>query len=455
MVRRSISIVGTGFVGLCTAVGFASKGYNIITSTNDLKKAALINKGIPPFYEPELNRLLRRVLKDGFLKCVTERMKAVQNTEVTYVTVGTPSQANSNIDLRFIESCACDIGEALQNRNSYHLLVVKSTVIPGTTEKVFKPIVEKCSGKRCGVDFGLCVNPEFLREGSAIHDTVHPDRIIIGEYDESSGDALEGLYREFYDVDLPTILRTNPQTAELIKYANNAFLAAKVSFINSIANLCEEIPGADVTTVAKGIGLDERIGPLFLKAGLGYGGSCLPKDVKALIAFSKNLGFEPALFEAVEEVNRVQPYRTVELAERLVGNLKEKQIAILGLAFKPNTDDMREATSIKIVNELLKKGAKLVVYDPTAMGKAKKIFGEKIRYARSAIECIRNAVCCIVVTEWDEFSNLRGEDFLQHMKEPNLIDGRRIYDPEKFGEDIRFAAVGLGKYARPRGTEKK
>lgn len=444
MAKESISIVGTGFVGLCTAVGFASKGYNVITSTSDQKKAALINKGIPPFYEPKLEELLKRVVEDGYLKCVTERKKAILNTEVTFVNVGTPSQPSGSIDLRFIESCAYYIGEALQRKNSYHLLVVKSTVIPGTTEKVFKPIVEKHSVKRCGVDFGLCVNPEFLREGSAIHDTLQPDRIIIGECDLRSGETLERLYREFYGLNLPTILRTSPQTAELIKYANNAFLATKVSFINSMANLCERIPGVDVTTVAKGIGLDERIGPLFLKAGLGYGGSCLPKDVKALMAFSKDLGYGPVLLNAVEEVNSVQPYRAVELARKQLNELKGKRVAILGLAFKPDTDDMREAVSVKVVRKLLKEEADVVVYDPVAMSNARRIFGNNVGYASAPIECISNADCCILVTEWNEFRNLKPEDFIEHMKTPVLVDGRRIFNAEEFSKTVRFAAIGLG-----------
>jgi UDPglucose 6-dehydrogenase len=323
-------------------------------------------------------------------------------------------------------------------------VVVKSTVVPGTTENMVKPIIEKHSGKRCGIGFGLCMNPEFLREGAALYDTLHPDRIIIGEYDKKSGDVFENLFTQFYKEELPPIIRTNPSTAELIKYANNAFLATKISFINTIANVCEKIPGADVTTVAEGIGLDERIGSLFLRAGLGYGGSCFPKDVKALIAFSKSLGYEPTLIKTVKEVNNVQPYKAVELAEKLVGDLKGKRIAILGLAFKPGTEDMREATSIKVVDRLLKKKARVIVYDPVAMDNAKKIFGEKVSYSSSAIECIRNAVCCIIVTEWDEFRNLGPEDFVKHMKEPNVVDGRRIYEPRRFGERNHFTAVGLG-----------
>lgn len=444
MTSERITITGTGYVGLVTAAGFASKGYQVITSTHDHKKVALINKGVPPFYEAGLEELLRKVVRKGYLKCVLDSREAVLDTDITFIAVGTPSQQDGSIDLQYIQRSAREIGEALKRKNTYHLVVVKSTVVPGTTENMVRPIIEKHSGKRCGIDFGLCMNPEFLREGSALYDTLHPDRIIIGEHDKKSGDIFEKLFKQFYKEELPPIIRTNPSTAELIKYANNAFLATKISFINTIANVCEKIPGADITTVAESIGLDERIGPLFLRAGLGYGGSCFPKDVKALIAFSKSLGYEPALIKTAKEVNNVQPYKAVELAEKLVGDLKGKRIAILGLAFKPGTEDMREATSIKVVDRLLKKRAMVVVYDPVAMNNAKKIFGEKVDYSSSAIECIRNAVCCIIVTEWDEFRNLSPEDFVKHMKEPNVVDGRRIYDLRRFGERIRFTAVGLG-----------
>jgi len=322
--------------------------------------------------------------------------------------------------------------------------VVKSTVIPGTTENIVKPILEESSGKRCGTDFGLCMNPEFLREGSALHDTFNPDRIVIGEYDKKSGDILEALYREFYAEKMPPIIRTTPVNAELIKYANNAFLATKISFINTIANICDRIPGADVTVVAKGIGLDKRIGPLFLNAGLGYGGSCLPKDLRALIQYSKNLGYEPKLLEAVESVNNSQPQRAIELCKKLLGELRGKRVAILGLAFKPNTDDIREAPSITIIRQLLKEGARVVAYDPVAIPNAKAIFKDDIEYASSAIECLKNADCCILVTEWEEFKKLKPEDFIQNMRTPILLDGRRLFDPEEFSRKIRFMAIGLG-----------
>ena len=287
------------------------------------------------------------------------------------------------------------------------------------------------------------MNPEFLREGSALQDTLHPDRIVIGEYDKKSGDTLEALYRDFYAEEMSPLIRTNLPTAELIKYANNAFLATKISFINQMANICEKIPGADVTVVAKGIGLDKRIGPFFLNAGLGYGGSCLPKDVKALIALSKNLGYEPTLFNATEEVNKAQPYKAVELCKRILGGLQGKRIAIMGLSFKPGTDDMREAVSIKIINQLLKEKARVITYDPKAIPNAKKIFGIDIEYSSSAIECIKGAHCCILVTEWNEFKKLTPEDFIQNMRQPCLVDGRRIYEPKQFSQKLKFKAIGL------------
>jgi len=445
MISRKISIVGTGYVGLCTGVGFAIKGFQVITSTHDPVKAASINKGIPPFHEPGLDELLKKAVSEGYLRCVTDREEAVLNSDVTFVAVGTPSRPDGSIELRYIKDAAKEIGEALAKKDEYHIVVVKSTVIPGTTQDVVKPILEEHSEKRCGEDFGLCMSPEFLREGSAMYDTLHPDRIVIGEYEKRSGDALQRLFEEFYESEIPPIIRTNLPTAEMIKYANNSFLAAKISFINQIANICQLTPGTDVTTIAKAIGLDERINPRFLGAGLGFGGSCFPKDVKALIAYSKKLGYKPSLLEAVMEINQDQPYKAVNLSKEFLGDLKDKRIAILGLSFKPETDDMREAVSIRVIKKLLEEGARIIAYDPVAIPNAKKIFKDSIEYAESPIQCISNADCCIIVTEWDEFKHLKPEDFIKNMREPILIDGRRIYDPKRFSEKLKFAAIGLGR----------
>ena len=442
---HKISIVGTGYVGLCTAIGFATKGYKVITSTHNPEKAASINKGNPPFYEPSIKKSLQKVVKNGYLKCVTDYKETILNTDITFIATATPSQPNGSINLQHIKNSAREIGESLNKKDTYHLVVVKSTVIPSTTQNIIKPTIEKHSNKKCGEGFGLCMNPEFLREGSALQDTLNPDRIIIGEHDKKSGDILEKLYRNFYGKQMPPLVRTNLPTAELIKYASNAFLATKISFINFIANLCQKIPEADVKTVAKGMGLDKRIGSLFLNAGLGYGGSCFPKDLKALIAYSKTLDCNPQLLQAVENINESQPYKAIELSKNFLGNLKGKKISILGLSFKPNTDDMREARSIPIINQLLNEGAEITAYDPAAVPNAKTIFKNKIEYASSLIKCLKDTDCCILVTEWDEFKKLRPEDFTKNMRQPILIDGRRIYNSKIFSQKLKFAAIGLGQ----------
>jgi UDPglucose 6-dehydrogenase len=440
-----ISFVGMGRVGLCTAVCFASRGYRTLVSTHDATKANLVNGGVPPFHEPLLEEMLQEATEKGYLKAVVGREEAVLQSDITFITIGTPSKTDGSIDLGFVRNAAREIGDALKKKDGHHLVVMKSTVVPGTTRHTVKPLLEKSSGKRCGIDFSLCSNPEFLREGSAIHDTLHPDFVVIGEHDEKSGDTLEKLYHQFYDDKPPPITRTNLSTAELTKYANNAFLATKVSFINTIANICERVPSADVEIVAETIGLDHRINPKFLNAGLGWGGSCFPKDVKALIAFSKQLGYDPDVLEAVWKVNEKQAKHAVEMAKKELGDLKNKRVAILGLSFKPETDDMREARSVLVVDELLNRGAVVVAYDPVAVPGARSIFEGRIEYAYSAVNCLKDADCCILVTEWNEFKKLQPKDFLQNMRQPILIDGRRIYNPKEFNQKLRYIGIGYGK----------
>lgn len=432
-------------MGLCTAVGFASKGYSVLACDVDEEKIAKISKGIPPFYEPGLQERLSESIQKGYLKGVAGQTdQAILGTDLTFVAVGTPSKPDGSIDLKYIESAACNIGKALKQKDSYHVTVIKSTVVPGTTQNTVKPILEKESKKATGRDFGLCMNPEFLRQGSAFQDTINADRVVIGSVDGRSGDVLEDLYKGFYRAHVPSIIRTSLSTAELIKYASNSMLATKISFINTIANICEQIPGADVKVVAKAMGLDKRIGPLFLDAGLGYGGSCFPKDVKALIACSKSLDYVPELLDSVEHVNKTQPLKAVKFCREQLGSLEGKKIAILGLAFKPDTDDMREARVIPIINLLLKEGASVTAYDPVAVPMAKTIFYDKIIYAASALECVKGADACIIVTEWEEFKKLTPEDFTNNMRQPVLIDGRRIFNPEIFKAKMQFVAIGLG-----------
>jgi len=444
--RPKISVIGVGYVGLCTAVGLASRGYSVVACDIDVEKINKINRGIPPFFEPGIQEKLSESVQKGTLKgLVGETDRAVMETDFTYVAVGTPSNSDGSIDLTYIKSAAVNIGKALKQKTDYHIAIIKSTVVPGTTQSVVLPIIERESGKKCDVDFGLCMNPEFLRQGSAFQDTLNADRIVIGSHDTQAGRRVEALYCEFYSPQVPPIIQTTLSTAELIKYASNAMLATKISFINTIANICEKIPGADVQVVAEAMGLDKRIGSQFLDAGLGYGGSCFPKDVKALIACSEAFGYTPELLDATENVNKKLPIKVVNLCRQQLGTLKGKQIAILGLAFKPNTDDMREARAIPIINQLLEAGACVVAYDPVALLTAKAIFKDSICYANSIAGCLKDADCCILVTEWPEFKKLTPDFFNANMKQPILIDGRRIYDPQKFRKKLKFSAIGLGQ----------
>ncbi|MEM4304130.1 MAG: UDP-glucose/GDP-mannose dehydrogenase family protein [Candidatus Caldarchaeum sp.] len=438
-----VSFVGLGYVGLTTAVCMAVKGFRVTGIDVDIGKIDLIRNGKPAFKEPGLEKLLSRVTSAKNFRCSTE-YSDILGTDITFITVGTPSRQDGSIDLTQVVKASKNIGEALAGSSKPHTVVVKSTVVPGTTKSHVRQALEQASGRVVGEGLNLCVNPEFLREGNAVKDTFKPDRIVIGDDWGGAGRVLLNLYRKFYGGRMPPIIRTNTVNAEMIKYASNVFLAARISLINEIANVCQHIPEADVTLVAWGVGLDKRIGRHFLNAGLGYGGSCFPKDVKALTAYAKSLGYHPAILEAVEKVNSSQPYKAVELAENLVGELSGKKAAVLGLSFKPNTDDVREAVALKIIDRLLEVGCSVAVYDPVAMDNVRRVYGGKLAYASSAEECLRGADFCIVATEWDEFRKLKPRDFRKHMRNPVVIDGRRIYDPEAFSKSLRYAAVGLG-----------
>ncbi|MEM2257388.1 MAG: UDP-glucose/GDP-mannose dehydrogenase family protein [Candidatus Caldarchaeum sp.] len=434
-----IAVVGLGYVGLTTAACLASHGFKVTGIDIDSHKVETINEGKTPFKEPGLDKLLKR----SRLRCSIDYAEA-GDADFVFISVGTPAGPGGEIDLSYVASAAHSLGEVLANSRKPCTVVVRSTVVPGTTRGLVKNELEKSSGKKVGEDLFLCVNPEFLREGNAVHDTFNPDRIVIGDDWGRGGKNLLRLYRRFYRRRKPATILTSTVNAEMIKYASNAFLAARISLINEIANICNHIPGADITVVSKAVGLDKRIGPYFLNAGLGYGGSCFPKDVKALIKYAENLGERPQVLEAVDRVNMGQPLKAVELAEKLLGNLDGKTAAILGLAFKPNTDDIREAVSLKIIKTLQEKGCNIKAYDPAAMENAKKILGDSVIYASSAEDCLRGSDFCIVVTEWGEFRRLGPDVFRKLMRNPVVIDGRRIYDPVKFREKLKFAAVGFG-----------
>ncbi|GBE56388.1 UDP-glucose 6-dehydrogenase TuaD [archaeon BMS3Bbin16] len=408
-----ICVVGTGYVGLVTGVCFASHGHTVTCVDIDEKRVDDINQGIPPIYEIGLEDLLKEVLEKKRLTATTDLKAAVQGSEISFICVGTPSGLLGDIDLRFIEQVGRDIGRYLIDK--YHVIVMKSTVVPGTTEFSLIPLIESTSGKKAGKDFGVAMNPEFLREGTAIEDFLHPDRIVVGGIDERSTEAVAELYKGF---DAP-LMQTNPRTAEMIKYATNSFLATKISFINEIGNISKSL-GIDSYEVARGLALDSRVSPSFLRAGLGFGGSCFPKDVKAIVGKAKEVYYHPLILNAALALNETQPLRLIRLAEAKLGSLKGRDVVVLGLAFKPGTDDMREAPSIKIISSLLKKGAVVHATDPQAVDAAREILGEKIRYYNDPVEATAMGDIVFIVTEWDEY---RDEALY---REKTVFDGRNI-----------------------------
>jgi len=437
-----VGVVGLGYVGLPLACALASKLFKVIGLDTDLEKIELIKKGETPVYEEGLQELLKKVLEEGSLKLTSSYREMIEESDACFVCVGTPSNPDGSVDLRYVKETVEMISESLRWVDKYFLLIIRSTIPPGTTSNLIKSILEEKSGKKPR-QYGLCFNPEFLREGRALHDIFNPDRIIIGAIDEKSKELLLDIYKRFHGESMPPVLITNPTNAELIKYASNVFLATKISFINMISQLCQRLPNADVKVVAEGIGMDKRIGREFLDAGLGWGGSCFPKDVKAFLKFGEEMGLCFKLVESIIEINESQIENAVKLAKELVGNLNGKKISILGLAFKPGTDDVRESRAIRLIEEFLKYGVEIKAHDPKALEKAKKILGNRVNYCKTVEECLTGSDLCILATEWPEYKKLNQETLKRHMRIPALLDCRRLYDPEEFRE-IKFAAIGLG-----------
>jgi UDPglucose 6-dehydrogenase len=410
-----IAIIGCGYVGAVTGACFADLGNDVCFIDVDTQKLKKIESYQSPIFEPGLDSLLERNARH--LSTSNSIREGIEGSDCSFICVGTPSNEDGSINLTHIKSASGDIGNALRTMEN-HSVVVKSTVVPGTTEDVILPILEKNSSKNAQKDFSIIMNPEFLKEGSALNDFFHPDRIILGINDDRGRKIHEELYQSF---SCPKIC-TSIKTAEMIKYVSNAFLATKISFSNEIGNICKK-NDIDVYEVMKGVGLDPRIGSQFLNAGAGFGGSCFPKDVSALITFAEKNGENPILLKAAMEINKHQPRRLVELLESRIGNLKGKKIAILGLAFKENTDDIRDSRAIPVIRELINCGAKITAYDPMACEPMKKIFSS-VNYCFSAAEALKNADGCLVMTEWPEFSQLHEE--FEGMRKKIIIEGRRI-----------------------------
>jgi len=433
-----ISIIGLGFVGLSLTSVLSSKGMNVNGIDIDIKKCETIKKGISPFFEPGLEKELKKGLKKK-LK-INHDISLIKNSDVIFVTVGTPQRANGSIELTMIKNSIKEIAKILVNTKKNPIIFIKSTVTPGTMENIIIPILEKISKKKAGKDFGIISNPEFLQESTAIKDTKYPHVVVLGgkknKFMNTAKRIFEGIHPK------TPIIITNHQTAEIIKYANNSFLATKISFINQLSNICQNIPGANIDDVAKTIGLDPRIGKLFLNAGPGYGGSCLPKDMKALINYADEIGINPTFLNAVEKINVKQLKNIISLIEKSLVKTKNKKITILGTAFKPNTDDIRDSISIELIKKLVKKEMSITVYDPKATQNTKNIFGTKINYAKNIKESLEQSQCLVIMVGWKEFEKLNSK-LIDKMNKKFIIDCRRILVNKKLKAD--YNAIGIGK----------
>jgi UDPglucose 6-dehydrogenase len=419
-----IVIVGSGYVGLVTGACFSEVGIDVVCVDIDHKKIDNLNKGIVPIYEPGLEEMLHRNMKKGRLVFTTNIAEAVQDCEVVFIAVGTPPDEDGSADLKYVLSVARDCG---RNMNDYLLVVTKSTVPVGTSEKVKAALQDELNKRKVDIAFDVASNPEFLKEGAAIDDFLKPDRIVIGLETERAKELMKSLYKPFTLNGHPVIFM-DIISAEMTKYAGNSMLATKISFMNDIANLCE-IVGADINLVRKGIGSDSRIGSKFIYPGIGYGGSCFPKDVQALIKTAGEYNYELRVLKAVEEVNKDQKLVMFnKIMNYFGGNVSGKTIALWGLSFKPQTDDMREAPSLIIVKKLLEAGAKVKAYDPVAMKEAKHHFGETITYAQDQYETLIDADCVAILTEWPEFKFPNFKIVKKLLNTPAVFDGRNIYD---------------------------
>jgi len=429
-----ISVIGTGYVGLVTGVCLSEIGHFVTCIDIDEKKVNMMKQGISPIYEPGLEDLMKKNIKDGRLNFSSDHKSSFVNSDVIYIAVGTPQKMSGAADLSYIEEAAKSIAYHI---TSDTVVVTKSTVPVGTNDYIKDIIINNLSND---VKVSIVSNPEFLREGSAVNDTFNGDRIVIGTDNKYVADFMEDIYK---NLNIP-VFKTDIRSAEMIKYASNAFLATKISFINEIANICEKV-GADIEDIAIGMGQDKRIGKDFLKAGIGYGGSCFPKDTNALVQIAGNNEHNFELLKSVIKVNNNQQKTLVNRLVNRFAELKGKRIAILGIAFKPNTDDIREAASIVIINELAKLGADIIAYDPIAIENAKKILPKEISYASSVNDALSDADAALILTEWEEIKEINLSKLSNTMKEPILFDGRNCFSLE----EVRVSNVEYHSIGRP------
>src|SRR3989338_9021437 len=426
-----ISVIGVGYVGLATAAVLAELGNDVMAADIDKKKINNLNNGIMPIFEPGLKEMVERNTKERRLRFTHDNKEVIGHGDVIFICVGTPPKENWEVELKYVENVAMEIAH---NMNSYKVIVHKSTVPVETGDKIRK-IIKGNIKKNIGFD--IVSNPEFLREGTAIEDTLHPDRIVIGA---DSGKAVSIMKKIYGPIKAPVII-TDIKSAELIKHASNAFLATKISFINSVARICE-LSGADVEKVAEGMGYDKRISKHFLNAGIGYGGFCFPKDSQAFIKIAENYGYDYKLLKATNEINEEQKKNFVEKVRKALNGVDGKTLAVLGLAFKPDTDDMRFAPSTYIIGKLQEKGAKIRAYDPVAMDKAKNILSN-VSFCKDPYEASKGADALLILTEWNEFGEMNLKKIKSLLKNPLIIDGRNIYDLSTMEkEGFRYISIG-------------
>ncbi|MGQ9613848.1 UDP-glucose dehydrogenase family protein [Chloroflexus sp.] len=433
---KNICVVGTGYVGLTTGVCFADLGHSVTCIEIDLHKLELLRSGKSPIFEPGLEELQERNMRTGRLRFTDDYAVGIPDAEFIFITVGTPMGEDGSADLTYVKAAARSIGQYLRSGS---IIIDKSTVPVGTGDMVENIIAEHAGPD---VKFDIVSNPEFLREGSALSDFFKPDRIVLGAKNREAAQRVAALHET---LGAPIII-TDLRTAEMIKYASNAFLATRISFINEIAQICERL-GADVREVARGMGADKRIGPHFLEAGVGYGGSCFPKDVLALYHMAASAGCHPQLLQAVMDINSDARKRFVKKVETVLGDLEGRVIGVLGLSFKPNTDDMREAPSVDIINALLKKGARVKAYDPVAMVRAEELL-PTVTFTATAYDVAKDADALLLVTEWNEFKQLDWQRIKRYMRQPVVIDGRNLYDPREMS-NLGFIYWGVGRGEAP------
>ncbi len=434
---QRISVVGIGKLGICMAACFAAKGYNVTGVDINEKTIELVNRSIAPVYEPGLQEKMG--LGQGRLVATSDFNDAILNSDVTFVVVNTPSLPDGSYSVEFLKGVLAKLGSVLRNKAGWHLIAVTSTILPGTLDSVLKPLLEEETGKVCGEDFGLCYNPEFIALGSVLRDFTHPDFVLIGEYESKSGEILSSIYREVCE-NKPPIKRMTPANAELAKIAFNSYVTMKISFANTIADLCERLPGGDVDVVTDAIGSDSRIGVRYLKGGLAFGGPCFPRDNRALAYVANRLRCPTLLAETTDKVNHYQIKRVADMACSYV---KEGgKIAVLGITYKSNTSVVDESASLAVVSTLASLGMKVAVYDPAGLASAKKVLGDKVKYCSSLVECLEEAELCILATPWDEFKDLN-PTLLKEKGIKTVLDCWRVLNGETYTrQGVRYCAIG-------------